>query len=178
MKRTTLIYIIGMVLGTALFTVLALFVNLPLGFAGLRAPFEFGILAAFAAVFGPAPGMVIGFLGGLLAGIFRGELWWSEVLATMFMGTMIGFCQRMLSIGDGGFEPRGLITYAGFTAAASVLCWVLLCPALDLFLYHLDFGSTFVLWALCGAAVLLTALVVGGLLCLACGMVCRKKPLL
>lgn len=177
MNRTTLLYVIGMLLGAALFVLAGYYINLPIGFAGLRIPFEYGILAAFAALLGPFPGMLMGFAATLLLGIFRGQLWWSEVVSSMFMGTIVGFCQRGLAIGNGGFEPRRLISFAGFTAGACLVCWALLCPALDMMLYGLDMGTVFLPWAVYGAAILVTSVIAGGLLCLGMGLVCRKKPL-
>ena len=177
MKRTTLITMAGMITGIVLFVAAGVFVRLPIGFAGERIPFEYAILGFFAALLGPLPGMGAGFFGMLFMGIFLSDLWWSEVLATLFMGSIIGLCQRTLSIGDGGFESRGLVTYAGFTAAASVLCWILMAPAFDTLIYKIEFGATFLYWLSHGAAVIIAAVAGGGLLCLAAGMLFVKKPL-
>ena len=44
-------------------------------------------------------------------------------------------------------------------------------------LYGLDMGTVFLPWAVYGAAILVTSVIAGGLLCLGMGLVCRKKPL-
>ena len=175
MKRSVLI--IGMILAIAAFVLVGKFVNLPLGIGEQRIAFEFAILGLAAAAFGPLPGIGVGFIGMLILNFLLGRLWWSEIVAAMLMGSIIGLCCRTMSLLDSGFEPRSLLTYAGYAGAACVLCWVLICPTLDTLIYHFQLGGTLLYWAFYAISVVLCTILGGGLLCFALGMFCRKKPI-
>ena len=176
MKRTVLI--IGTIVATVLFVLIGRFVNLPLGIGGQRIAFEFAILGMAAAALGPLPGIGIGSVGMLVLNFLLGRLWWSEIIAALFMGAITGFCERSLGLLTGDFEPRGLLTYAGFSAVACALSWLLICPTLDTLIYHFELGGTLLYWAIYALSVLLCTVIPGGLLCLALGKYCQKKPLL
>ncbi|MBO4290101.1 MAG: ECF transporter S component [Lachnospiraceae bacterium] len=176
MKRRTVL-IAGMIISTALFVILGRFVNIPLGIGEQRLALEFAVLGFAAAALGPLPGIGVGFIGMFVLNFLLGRLWWSEIVAAMLMGSIIGLCERSLSILDGGFEPRGLLTYAGFSTAACALCWLLICPTLDTLIYHFELGGTLLYWAFYTISVVLCTVVLGGLLCLGLGMYCQKWPL-
>ncbi len=171
------ILIIGTIAATVLFVLIGRFVNLPLGFGGQRIAFEFAILGLAAAALGPLPGICVGLAGMFILNFLLGRLWWSEIMATMFMGSVTGLCERSLSILNGGFEPRRLLTYSGFAGVACLLCWVLICPTMDTFIYHFGLGETMPYWLCYGVSVLLCTVILGGLLILGLGKYCEKKPL-
>ncbi|MBO4289409.1 MAG: ECF transporter S component [Lachnospiraceae bacterium] len=171
------VLIIGTILATALFVLIGRFTNVPLGFGGQRIAFEFAILGFAAAALGPLPGICVGLIGMFILNYLLGRLWWSEIIAAMFMGCIIGLCERRLALISGGFENRRLFNYAGFAALAGLFCYVLVCPTMDAYVYDFGFGETMLYWLCYGASALLCAILPGGLLCYSLGNLCKDKPL-
>lgn len=102
---------------------------------GLRIQLQYVVLGFFAAAFGPLAGMLTGGLGELWLGLAGGCLWWSVVLAASVAGLLVGLAFYR-GFGNRSSIGKELAKYLSVCLLASLLAWVVVCPALDLLLYH------------------------------------------
>jgi energy-coupling factor transport system substrate-specific component len=102
------------------------------------------ILAAFAAVFGPVAGFLIGFIGHALTDLSRGGLggiWWSWVICSALFGFAIGFFQKSYNVNAGGFGIKQCFIFNGVQIVTNVLVWGFVARTLDLVIYQEPFGK-------------------------------------
>lgn len=136
-KKNSIKLIVAIGIGTALFVVLTT-VAIPLGFVPNTAlqP-RMAVLAFFSAIFGPAAGAAIGFIGHALGdALFYGSVWWSWVIPEAVVGLGIGAFFKVFKVEEGGFTTKKNIVLFNFVQmAVNAIAWIGLAPALDIIIY-------------------------------------------
>lgn len=128
--------VVAIGIGTALFVALTE-VQIPLGFIPNTALQPRAALLAFmAAVFGPVVGGAIGLIGHALGdALFYGSIWWSWVFPDAVFGVIVGLFAAKYAIKEGNFDKKAIIMFNVVQAAANVLAWIVVAPALDVLIY-------------------------------------------
>lgn len=131
----------AIVIGAALMFVLNRFASIPTGVPDTYIIPGIGILSAFAAIFGPVAGLIIGFAGHFFVDLSWGEVWWSWVISSALYGFAIGLCRKMYQTEEGKFGVKQMLIFNGVQIAANVLVWVFIARTLDMFIYREPFGK-------------------------------------
>ena len=160
--------VVAIGIGSALFFVLGRFVAIPSGIPNTNISLQYAILGLFAVLYGPVAGGLIGFIGHTLIDLsWGGSPWWSWVLASALVGVIIGLVSKRISLADGNFAKKEIITYVVATLVAMVACWIVAAPVLDILIYAEPADKVFAQGAMACVANFLTAAIIGGLLMLA-----------
>jgi energy-coupling factor transport system substrate-specific component len=131
-------------IGAALFFVLMRFVAIPAGFApNINIQLAPAILVTFAAIFGPAAGLFIGFIGHALVDLTWGGVWWSWVIADGAFGLLNGLFWRVHKIEEGDFGVRKAVVFNVIQILANVVAWIGVAPALDILIYQEPAGKVY-----------------------------------
>ena len=128
--------VVAIGIGAALFVALTT-VQIPVGFVPNTAlQVRAAVLAFFAAVFGPAAGFAIGFIGHALGdALFYGSVWWSWVVPDGVFGLLVGLFAKRYAIEEGGFGGKQLTLFNAVQVVANALAWILVAPLLDILIY-------------------------------------------
>jgi energy-coupling factor transport system substrate-specific component len=135
---------VAIVIGAALMFVLMRFAAIPSGVQGTNINFGIAVLAAFAAVFGPVAGFLIGFIGHALTDLSWGgwgKIWWSWVICSGLFGFAIGFFRKSYNVDSGGFGIKQCFIFNGVQIVTNVLVWGFVARTLDLAIYQEAFGK-------------------------------------
>jgi len=130
---------VAIVIGAALMFVLNRFAAVPSGVPGTSLQLGFAILAAFAAVFGPVAGFLIGFIGHTLTDLNAERVWWSWVFSSAFFGMAIGAFRKYYNVENGGFGIKQCFIFNGIQIVANVAAWLFLARTLNLIIYQETF---------------------------------------
>ena len=133
--------VLAVVIGAALMFVLNRFAAVPTAVEDTYIMPGIGILAAVAAVFGPAAGFLVGFIGHTLVDLSWGGVWWSWVISSALFGLAIGSCWKMYRAEDGGFGLKQACIFNGIQIAANILVYVFIARTLDMAIYKEPFGK-------------------------------------
>ena len=154
-------------IGAALMFVLMRFAAIPTGIPDTNINLGIAVLAAFAAIFGPLAGFLIGLIGHALTDLSLGGIWWSWVISSALFGLSIGSFRNFFKIAEGGFGITQAFYFNGIQILTNALTWVFIARALDLLIYREPFEKVtaqgFVAAGVNAAAVLIlgTLLIVG-----------------
>ena len=160
--------IVAIGIGAALFFVCGRFISIPSPVPNTTSTIQYGILAFMAALFGPAAGVLIGLIGHALIDFSYGwGIWWSWVIASGVFGLLVGFLTMKLGLEDGVFARRELIRFNGSQIVSHCLCWGLLAPALDIWMYQEPANKVFLQGLISGVSNCVTTAIIGSALCLA-----------
>jgi len=157
--------IVAIGIGSAVFVVLGRFGAIPTGIPNTNVEIAYAFLALMALLFGPAAGVLIGFIGHALKDlIFYGSPWFSWVIASAVVGLVIGLASRRIRLADGAFGSSELIRFNAFQIAANALAWFVVAPLLDILMYAEPANKVFVQGLVAGTANIVTVAIVGSLL--------------
>ena len=132
--------VVAIGIGAALMFVLMRFVAIPTGVPNTNINLGITILAVFAAVFGPIAGFLIGFIGHTLVDLTAGwGVWWSWILASGFLGCIIGAFFKFYKIDEGGFGIKEAVIFNGVQIGANLVAYVFIARTLDLIIYQEPF---------------------------------------
>jgi energy-coupling factor transport system substrate-specific component len=129
----------AIVIGAALMFVLNRFASIETSVSNTYIMPGIAILAAFAAVFGPVAGFLIGLIGHFFVDLSWGELWWSWIISSAIFGLAIGYFWKMYLSENGKFGIKQAVIFNGVQIAANVLVWVFIARTLDLSLFNQSF---------------------------------------
>ena len=136
----------------------------------------FFVLGLLAAMYGPLAGGLIGFIGHTLIDLsWGGSPWWSWVIASAFVGVVVGLFSKKIAIEEGTFGKKEVITFAIANVVANVVAWLGIAPVLDILIYAEPAKKVFAQGAFAAVSNIITAVVVGGLLILAYTKTIAKK---
>lgn len=136
MKETSTKTIVATGLGTALFTVLFLYVKVPSPIPNTNLQFAYGVSGFFAALFGPVCGFLIAFIGHALTDfISYGSPWWSWVLASGVSAFITGFAAKHVVFENGTVAKNSWIRFIVLSVIAHAIAWLLIAPGLDVLIY-------------------------------------------
>ena len=141
----------------------------------------FFVLGRFVAIPSPVPNTNISLqyaVLGLLAAIdlsWGGSPWWSWVIASAFVGVVVGLFSKKLNLQEGEFSKKQVAFFALANIVAHLLAWILVAPVLDIAIYAEPVKKVFAQGAFAAVSNSITAVVVGGLLVLAYTRTIAKK---
>ena len=157
--------VVAVGIGAALFFVLGRFVAIPSPVPNTNISLQYAVLALLAAMYGPVAGGLIGFIGHTLIDLsWGGSPWWSWVIASAFVGVVVGLFSKKLNLQEGEFGKKQAALFALANIVAHLLAWVLVAPVLDIAIYAEPVKKVFAQGAFAAVSNSITAVVVGGLL--------------
>ena len=151
-------------IGTAFMFLLMRFAAIPTGIPDTNINLGIAVLAAFAAIFGPAAGFFIGFFGHTLTDLSLGGVWWSWVISSALFGLSIGSFRNFFKITEGGFGITQAFYFNGIQILTNALTWVFIARALDLLIYQEPFEKVTIQGFVAAGVNAAVVLIVGTLL--------------
>ena len=133
--------VIAIAAGAALMFALNRFASIETGVSGTYIMPGIAILAAFAAIFGPVAGLLIGFIGHFFVDLSWGGVWWSWVISSAIFGFAVGACWKMFISESGKFGVKQAVLFNIVQIAANVMVWVFIARTLDMIIYDEPFGK-------------------------------------
>ena len=117
--------VVAVAIGAALFFVLGRFVAIPSGIPNTNISLQYAVLGLLAAMYGPVAGGLIGFIGHTLIDLsWGGSPWWSWVIASTFVGIVVGLFAKKLNVNEGEFSKKDVVTYAIANVIAHAVAWI------------------------------------------------------
>ena len=104
-----------------------------------------------------------------------GSPWWSWVIASTFVGIVVGLFAKKLNVNEGEFSKKDVVTYAIANVIAHAVAWIGVAPVLDILIYAEPVDKVFAQGAMAAVANILTAVIVGALLIAAYTKTIAKK---
>lgn len=176
MKNSSIKSVVAIGIGAALFFVLGRFVAIPSGIPNTNFTLQYAILALLAVMYGPVAGGLMGFIGHTLIDLsWGGSPWWSWVIASAFVGVVVGLFANKIKLSDGEFSKKEMITFAIANVVANVIAWIIIAPVLDILIYAEPVNKVFAQGAMAALVNCVASVVVGGLLCMAYSKTIAKK---
>ena len=116
--------VVAVGIGAALFFVLGRFVAIPSPVPNTNISLQYAVLALLAAMYGPVAGGLIGFIGHTLIDLsWGGSPWWSWVIASAFVGVVVGLFSKKLNLQEGEFSKKQAALFALANIVAHLLAW-------------------------------------------------------
>lgn len=176
MKNNSVKTVVAVGIGAALFFVLGRFVAIPSPIPNTNISLQYAVLGLLAAMYGPVAGGLIGFIGHTLIDLsWGGSPWWSWVIASTFVGIVVGLFANKLKLQEGDLGKGGIITFSAANIVANLAAWVVIAPVLDILIYAEPKDKVFAQGAMAAGANIVTAVVVGVLLIVAYSKTIAKK---
>lgn len=176
MKNNSVKTVVAIGIGAALFFVLGRFVAIPSPIPNTNISLQYAVLGLLAAMYGPIAGGLIGFIGHTLIDLsWGGSPWWSWVIASAFVGFVIGLFANKLKLSEGEFTIKSIITFSDANIISNLIAWIGIAPVLDILIYAEPADKVFVQGAMAAAANIITAEIVGILLITAYTKTIAKK---
>jgi len=168
MKKSPVIMVVAIGVGAALFFVLGRFVAIPSPVPNTNISLQYGLLGFMAGLFGPVAGLLIAFIGHALIDFSYGwGIWWSWVIASGVAGFIMGLAAKKLKLDDEPFNGGKVALFNIHQVAANLIAWGVIAPVLDIIIYAEPVSKVFTQGIVAGLVNILTAGVVGSLLCFA-----------
>ena len=162
--------VVAVGIGAALFFVLGRFVAIPSPVPNTNISLQYAVLALLAAMYGPVT------VGHTLIDLsWGGSPWWSWVIASAFVGVVVGLFAKKLDLQEGEFGKKKMAAFTVANIAAHLLGWIVVAPVLDILIYAEPVKKVFAQGAFAAVSNIITAVVVGGLLVLAYTKTIAKK---
>ena len=129
--------------GAVLMYLLNHFATIPTSVAGTNFMPGMAVLAAVAAIFGPAAGFLAGFIGHFLVDLTGdfGRIWWSYVIASALFGLAVGYFRKMYRIEEGRFGVKEALIFNGVQAIANILAYFFIARTLSMIMFKESFGT-------------------------------------
>ena len=166
-KKSTVVTIVAIGIGAALFFVLGRFVAIPSPVPNTTISIQYGLLAFMAALFGPVAGILIAFIGHALIDFSYGwGIWWSWVIASGVAGLVMGLGAKKINV-EKSFGTKEIVTFNITQVIAHLIAWGIVAPVLDILIYSEPANKVFLQGLVGGLANIVTTAIVGTLLCVA-----------
>lgn len=160
--------IVALGIGIALFFVLMRYLAIPSPVPNTTFGVSYSLLALVAALFGPVIGGLVGFIGHMLNDMAAGwGVWWSWVIASGFVGVVMGIFMSRLKLDEGIFTTADIVRFNVAQVIANGLAWGALAPLLDVVIYQEPVEKVVIQGLFAGANNIIATGVVGTILCLA-----------
>lgn len=165
MKKLSVKSVVAIGIGAALFFVLGK-VSIPTPVPNTVISLQYAVEAVFATLFGPVVGMLIGFIGHTLLDATSYGPWWSWIIASAFVGLVIGVVTMKMEIGE-GLDTKKIVRFNVAQVIAHLLAWGLVAPCLDILIYKEPLEKLFAQGMMAGISNIITTGIVGTLLLVA-----------
>lgn len=173
MKKLSVKSVVAIGIGAALFFVLGK-IAIPSPVPNTNISLQYAIQAVFATLFGPVAGLLIGFIGHTLIDATSYGPWWSWIIASAFVGFVIGLVTMKLDINE-GFDSKKIVQFNVAQVIAHLLAWGLVAPVLDILIYSEPIEKLFAQGLMASVANIITTGIVGSLLLVAYAKTVVKK---
>ncbi len=173
MKKLSVKSVVAIGIGAALFFVLGK-IAIPSPVPNTNISLQYAIQAVFATLFGPVAGLLIGFIGHTLIDATSYGPWWSWIIASAFVGLVIGLVTMKLDINE-GFDSKKIVQFNVAQVIAHLLAWGLVAPVLDILIYSEPIEKLFAQGLMASVANIITTGIVGSLLLVAYAKTVVKK---
>ena len=168
MKKFSVKTMVAIGIGAALFFVLGRYVAIPSPVPNTNISLQYAVLALLAAMYGPVAGGLIGFIGHTLIDLsWGGSPWWSWVIASAFVGVVMGLAAKVLKMDEAEMGKKGLIKFNLAQVVCHLICWFLVAPVLDVYMMGEPWDKLLAQGLVAGVANAVTTAIVGSLLCVA-----------
>ncbi len=162
MKKLSVKSVVAIGIGAALFFVLGK-ISIPTPVPNTYISLQYAVEAVFATLFGPIAGLLIGFIGHTLVDATSYGPWWSWIIASAFVGLVIGLMTMKLDVNE-GIDKKKIIQFNVAQIIAHLLAWGLVAPVLDILIYSEPIEKLFAQGLMAGVANIITTGIVGTLL--------------
>lgn len=166
-SQLSIMSIVAIGIGAALFFVLGRFVAIPTPIPNTTINIQYAILAVFTVIFGPVVGLLTGFIGHTLIDLTWGSPWWSWIIASAVFGLIMGFAKKFIDQGNGKFGVREITIFNVVQVIGHLVAWGLVAPGLDILIYNEPIDKLFVQGAFAGVMNAISTGVVGTILLIA-----------
>ncbi len=173
MKKLSIKSVVAIGIGAALFFVLGK-ISIPTPVPNTYISLQYAVEAVFATLFGPIAGLLIGFIGHTLVDATSYGPWWSWIIASAFVGLVIGLANMKENFEE-GIDKKKIIRFNVSQAVAHLLAWGLVAPVLDILIYAEPIEKLFAQGLLAAVANIVTTGIVGTLLLLGYSKTIVKK---
>lgn len=163
MQKFSVKTIVAIGIGAAIYFLLARFVSIPI-FANTYLSFQYGVLAFFAAVYGPIAGFLIAFIGHALADLTGYGLWWSWILTSGIVGFASGYFLKGMNFSEGVFTKANIVRFVIVSLVIHLVSWIGIAPTLDILIYAEPANKVYVQGIAAGTSNGVIAAVIGTLL--------------
>lgn len=133
MKKLSVKTVVAIGIGAALFFVLGK-IAIPSPVPNTNISLQYAIQTVFATLFGPIAGLLIGFIGHTLIDATSYGPWWSWIIASAFVGLVVGLVTMKLDINE-GIDTKKIVQFNVAQIVAHLLAWGLVAPCLDIAIY-------------------------------------------
>lgn len=173
MKKLSVKTVVAIGIGAALFFVLGK-IAIPSPVPNTNISLQYAVQAVLATLFGPIAGLLIGFIGHTLIDATSYGPWWSWIIASAFVGLVIGLATMKLKVNE-GIDTKKLIHFNVAQVVAHLLAWGFVAPCLDILIYSEPIEKLFAQGLMASAANIITTGIVGSLLLFAYSKTVVKK---
>ena len=157
--------IVAIGIGAAVFMILGRFGSIPTGIPNTNIETCYAFLALMAVLYGPITGVSIGFIGHALKDlVFYGTPWFSWVIASAFVGLIIGLSWKKLRVNEGDFGKKEMFIFNVYQVIANVVAWLAIAPSLDVLIYAEPAKKVYLQGAVAGVSNAMTVGVLGTIL--------------
>jgi len=159
--------VVAIGIGAAVFVILGRFASIPTWMPSVSIETTYAFLALMSVVFGPIAGCLIGLIGHALKDlIFYGNIWWSWVIGSAFVGLFIGFGAKWLKIraSEGVFQAKQILTFNIVQIIVQAIGWFLLAPTLDILIYAEPSNKVYTQGTVAGISNIIAVAVLGTIL--------------
>lgn len=157
--------IVAIGIGAAVFMILGRFAAIPTGIPNTELATVYAFLALMAVIYGPVAAFSIGFIGHTLKDLTAyGSPWFSWIIASAFVGLIIGLASKKININEGEFGKKQIITFNIYQIIANAIAWGIIAPTLDIVIYAEPLGKLYLQGAFAGISNIIVVGVLGTIL--------------
>ena len=164
MKNNSIKTVIAVGVGSALFVVIGLLINIPTFVPNTSIQLQYAVQSLLALIFGPIAGFFIGLIGHAVKDAVTYGPWWSWIIASGVFGLVIGFFQFRIRIQEGIFSAKDILSFNVIQLLANVLSWGIVAPILDILIYQQPVDLVFAQGLVAGMANAVTVAIGGTIL--------------
>lgn len=156
--------IVAIGIGAAVFMILGRFAAIPTGIPNTELATVYAFLALMAVIYGPVAAFSIGFIGHTLKDLTTGSPWFSWIIASAFVGLIIGLASKKININEGEFGKKQIITFNIYQIIANAIAWGIIAPTLDIVIYAEPLDKLYLQGAFAGISNIIVVGVLGTIL--------------
>lgn len=134
-KKFTVKHIVAIGIGAAVFFILKRFVTIPTGIPNTDIATAYPFLALLGVIYGPIVAGLAGFIGHALGDLTTYGAWWSWIIASGILGTFFGLIAKRISIEQGIFDKKEIVTFLAGETIANLITWAVIAPIGDILIY-------------------------------------------
>lgn len=156
--------IVAIGIGAAVFMILGRFAAIPTGIPNTELATVYAFLALMAVIYGPVAAFSIGFIGHTLKDLTTGSPWFSWIIASAFVGLIIGLASKKININEGEFGKKQIITFNIYQIIANAIAWGIIAPTLDILIYAEPVDKVYLQGAVAGISNIIVVGILGTIL--------------